>query len=114
VENGPKNDKERLISVRFQGENLDKNLALVDALRGIADEKKINVAQLAIAWVLSRGEDIIPLIGARTRLQLQDAFSALDVRLSEADLERIEAAVPPEAVAGTRYAAEQMGILGVK
>lgn len=104
----------RSFSPRFMGENLDKNLALVEALRKIADEKQTNVAQLAIAWVLSRGEDVIPLIGARKRSQLEDALSAVGLQLSPSDLERIEAAVPAEAVAGTRYAAEQMGMLGVE
>ncbi|WML48966.1 aldo/keto reductase [Neobacillus sp. PS3-34] len=104
----------RSFSPRFMGENLDKNLALVEALREIAVEKETNVAQLAIAWVLSRGEDVIPLIGARKRTQLQDALSAVGLQLSTSDLERIEKAVPAEAVAGTRYAAEQMGMLGVE
>lgn len=104
----------RSFAPRFMGENLDKNLALVDALREIAEEKQTNVAQLAIAWVLSRGEDVIPLIGARKRSQLQDALSAVGLQLSPSDLERIEAAVPAEAVAGTRYAADQMGMLGVE
>ena len=62
----------------------------------------------------SRGEDVIPLIGARKRSQLQDALDALNLKLSPSDLERIEAAVPPEAVAGTRYASEQMSQLGVE
>ncbi|MEH7301442.1 aldo/keto reductase [Neobacillus drentensis] len=104
----------RSFAPRFMGENLDKNLALVEALRVIAEEKQTNVAQLAIAWVLSRGEDVIPLIGARKQSQLQDALDAVNLKLSPADLERIEAAVPPEAVAGTRYAAEQMNQLGVE
>ena len=99
---------------RFIGENLDKNLALVEALREIAEEKQTNVAQLAIAWVLSQGDDVIPLIGARKRSHLQDALGALNLQLTSTDLTRIEAAVPAEAVAGTRYAAEQMGLLGVE
>jgi aryl-alcohol dehydrogenase-like predicted oxidoreductase len=104
----------RSFAPRFMGDNLDKNLELVEALRGIAEEKQTTVAQLAIAWVLSQGEDVIPLIGARKRSHLQDAFNALELRLSEADLAKIENAVPAEAVAGTRYAAEQMAILGVE
>lgn len=104
----------RSFSPRFMGENLDKNLALVEALREIAEEKQTTVAQLAIAWVLSRGEDVIPLIGARKRSQLQDALSAVGLQLSQSVIERIEAAVPAEAVAGTRYAAEQMATLGVE
>ncbi|MBM7619981.1 aryl-alcohol dehydrogenase-like predicted oxidoreductase [Bacillus tianshenii] len=104
----------RSFSPRFMGENLDKNLTLVEALRKIAEEKEISVAELAIAWVLSRGEDVIPLIGARKRSQLQDALSAVSIQLSQTELEKIERAVPAEEVAGTRYAAEQMGLLGVE
>ncbi|WP_141434268.1 aldo/keto reductase [Bacillus sp. 03113] len=104
----------RSFSPRFMGENLDRNLALVEALREIAEEKQTTVAQLAIAWVLSRGEDVIPLIGARKRSHLQDALGAVSLQLSQSDIEKIEAAVPSEAVAGTRYAAEQMGLLGVE
>ncbi|MGZ6507275.1 MAG: aldo/keto reductase, partial [Tumebacillaceae bacterium] len=96
---------------RFSGENLDKNLALVEALQQIATEKQTNVAQLAIAWVLSRGEDVIPLIGARRQSHLQDALHALDLQLSQADLARIEEAVPAHAVAGDRYSADQMRML---
>ncbi|MGZ6525534.1 MAG: aldo/keto reductase [Tumebacillaceae bacterium] len=96
---------------RFSGENLDKNLALVEALQQIATEKQTNVAQLAIAWVLSRGEDVIPLIGARRQSHLQDALHALDLQLSPADLARIEEAVPAHAVAGDRYSADQMRML---
>jgi aryl-alcohol dehydrogenase-like predicted oxidoreductase len=96
---------------RFSGENLDRNLALVDALRAIAADKGVTVAQVAIAWVLSRGEDIVPLIGARTRERLDEALGALDVELDAADLERIEAAVPPGAAAGARYDERQMAHL---
>jgi aryl-alcohol dehydrogenase-like predicted oxidoreductase len=96
---------------RFSDENLDRNLALVDALREIAGEKGITVAQVAIAWVRSRGEDIVPLIGARTRERLDEALGALDVELGAADLERIEAAVPRDAAAGARYPEPQMAHL---
>src|SRR5207247_266894 len=96
---------------RFSGENREQNLRLVDALRTIAAEKGASVAQLAIAWVLSRGEDIVPLVGARRRDRLAEALGALDVRLSAEDLASIERAVPPGAVAGDRYAAEQMAML---
>ncbi|WNM35006.1 aldo/keto reductase [Streptomyces sp. Li-HN-5-11] len=88
---------------RFQGENLRRNLDLVEALRKIAEQKGITVAQTAIAWVLSRGEDIVPLIGARTRQRLTEALGALDVTLDEADLAAIEEAVPADAAAGERY-----------
>jgi aryl-alcohol dehydrogenase-like predicted oxidoreductase len=88
---------------RFQGENLGKNLALVDALSAIAAEKGATAVQLAIAWVLARGVDIVPLIGARRRDRLREALGALDIRLTAEDLARIDQAVPPGAVAGDRY-----------
>jgi aryl-alcohol dehydrogenase-like predicted oxidoreductase len=96
---------------RFQGENLARNLALVEALGAIAEAKQISVAQLAIAWALSRGSDVVPLIGARRRDRLLEALGAFDVTLGDTDLAAIEAAVPPDAVAGSRYAADQMAIL---
>ena len=96
---------------RFQGENLDRNLDLVEKLRAIATRKGISVAQLAIAWVLSRGEDIVPLAGARTREQFSESFAALNVRLDATDLAEIEQAVPPGAAAGDRYNAAGMSTL---
>jgi aryl-alcohol dehydrogenase-like predicted oxidoreductase len=101
----------RAHSPRFQGENLDKNLALVRALKEIAVSKGVTVAQLAIAWVRSRGPDIVPLIGARKRERLAEALGAMDVTLSPEELARIDAAAPPEAVAGARYPEAQMGML---
>jgi aryl-alcohol dehydrogenase-like predicted oxidoreductase len=101
----------RAHSPRFQGDNLQHNLRLVDALGGIAQAKGASVAQVAIAWVLAQGEDIVPLIGARRRERLDEALGALDVTLSADDLARIEAAVPPGAAAGDRYAAAQMAHL---
>jgi aryl-alcohol dehydrogenase-like predicted oxidoreductase len=96
---------------RFSGEHLERNLALVDALRAIAAERGATVAQLAIAWVLARGEDVVPLVGARTREQLRESLGALDITLGADDLARIEGAVPSAAVAGTRYDAHQMAML---
>src|SRR5215470_3264690 len=93
----------RARSPRFQGANLEKNLRLVEALRAIAQRKGISVAQAAIAWVLSRGEDIIPLIGARTRERLDEALGATEITLGAAELEELARAVPAEAVAGARY-----------
>jgi aryl-alcohol dehydrogenase-like predicted oxidoreductase len=102
----------RAFSPRFQGENLQHNLALVESLRKIAEQKGVSVAQIAIAWVLSRGEDIVPLVGARTRERLTEALGALDVTLDDADLAAIEQAVPADAAAGDRYPAAQMSHLG--
>jgi aryl-alcohol dehydrogenase-like predicted oxidoreductase len=88
---------------RFSAESFPRNLALVQALAAIAREKNASTAQLAFAWMRSRGEDVVPLVGARRRDQLREALGALDVTLTKADLARIAEAVPPEAVAGTRY-----------
>ena len=96
---------------RFQGENLTRNLELVDALRAVAEDLDASVAQVAIAWVLSRGEDIVPLIGARTRERLTEARGALDLTLSDDDIEEIEQAMPAEAAVGDRYPEAQMGQL---
>ena len=90
-------------SPRFRGGNLEANLRLVEALREVARKRGISVAQAAIAWVLSRGEDIVPLIGARTRERLNEALGAADLTLTPVELEEIARAVPGEAVAGTRY-----------
>ncbi|MEW2623532.1 aldo/keto reductase [Streptomyces sp. NPDC048106] len=101
----------RAHSPRFQGENLQHNLDLVDALREIAERKGATVAQTAIAWVLSRGADIVPLIGARTRERLAESLGALEVTLDAADLAAIERAVPADAAAGDRYPSAQMAHL---
>jgi aryl-alcohol dehydrogenase-like predicted oxidoreductase len=95
----------RGFSPRFQGKNLTRNLALVEELRAVAQARGASVAQIAIGWVRSRGEDIVPLIGARRRDRLEEALGALDVELGGDDLARIEAAVPRDAAAGERYAA---------
>jgi aryl-alcohol dehydrogenase-like predicted oxidoreductase len=96
---------------RFSGDNLDQNQRLVDTLRTLAREKNATPSQLAIAWVLAKGPGIIPLIGARTRPQLTESLGALAVRLTSTDIDRIEAALPPTAVAGSRYAEPQMRML---
>ncbi|SHI24303.1 Predicted oxidoreductase [Streptomyces sp. 3214.6] len=101
----------RAHSPRFQGDNLRHNLSLVEALRKIAEQKGASVAQIAIAWVLAQGEDIVPLVGARTRERLAESLGALDVVLDADDLAAIEAAVPADAAAGERYAAAAMAHL---
>ncbi|GHH83988.1 aldo/keto reductase [Streptomyces capitiformicae] len=101
----------RAFSPRFQGENLRHNLGLVEQLRKIAEQKGATVAQIAIAWVLARGEDIVPLVGARSRDRLAEALGALEVTLDAADLAAIEEAVPADAAAGDRYPAAQMAHL---
>jgi aryl-alcohol dehydrogenase-like predicted oxidoreductase len=101
----------RAHSPRFQGENLDHNLALADALRKIAEERRTTVAPLAIAWVLAQGDDIVPLVGARRRDRLTEAIRALDLKLDARDLEVIQKAVPRGAASGERYAPAQMAML---
>src|SRR3954447_25619590 len=109
---GAEGDRDfRAHSPRFAQGNVERNLELVEALRAIAGERAVTVAQLAIAWVLDRGEDIVPLIGARRRERLTEALGALDVELDATARERIAAAVPRDAAAGDRYAAAQMAML---
>ncbi|MBR1268920.1 aldo/keto reductase [Bradyrhizobium sp. AUGA SZCCT0222] len=101
----------RQMTPRFQGANLDANLALVEPLREVAADLGVSVAQVAIAWVAAQGNDIVPLVGARRRDRLTEALGALDVKLSAAHLDKLAKAFPPDAAAGTRYAAEQMAHL---
>jgi aryl-alcohol dehydrogenase-like predicted oxidoreductase len=96
---------------RFQAENHARNLELLTALEAIAAAKGVTAAQLAVAWVASRGDDIIPLIGTKRRDRLAEALEALDLTLSADDLAAIEAAVPAGAVAGGRYEAAQLAML---
>ena len=92
-------------SPRFQGANLDANLALVETLRGIAEGIGASVAQVAIAWVAAQGPDIVPLVGARRRDRLAEALGALNLALSADDLAKLAKALPPGAAAGERYPA---------
>jgi aryl-alcohol dehydrogenase-like predicted oxidoreductase len=107
---GPRGDL-RAHMPRFIGENRERNQRLVDALHSLAAERDIRPAQLAIAWVLAKGDTIVPVIGARTRTQLAESLWALQVELSAAELRRIEEAVPASAVGGTRYPEQQMRML---
>jgi len=88
---------------RFQGENFAKNLQLVDRVREIADEKRITPGQLALAWVLARGEDIVPIPGTKHIRYLEENLAAIEVLLTPEDLARIDAAAPKGATAGERY-----------
>lgn len=96
---------------RFQGDNLTRNIALVQKLDEIAENKGVTVAQLAIAWVAARGEDVVPLVGTTKRARLSEAIGAVDVTFTERELQEIEAVVPVGAAAGARYAAGQMAML---
>ena len=95
-------------SPRFQGENLDRNLALVDALRTIAGDLRATPAQVAIAWVAAQGNDIVPLVGARRRERLTEALGALDVKLTNAHLAALAKAFPPGVASGNRYPDAQL------
>ncbi len=97
---------------RFQGENLQRNLDLLAALEKIARDHGVTTAQLAIAWVPSRGTDIVPLIGTKRRDRLAEALGALDLELTPGELAALEAAVPADQVAGDRYEAAQMAGAG--
>jgi aryl-alcohol dehydrogenase-like predicted oxidoreductase len=96
---------------RFLGENLAQNQRLVEELKQIASSKGISPSQLAIAWVLAKGRSIVPVIGARKRVQLSESLGAVQVRLTGAELARIEKAVPASSVAGDRYDERQMKML---
>jgi pyridoxine 4-dehydrogenase len=98
----------RAYSPRFQEGNIEKNLALVEALRKIADARGVSVAQIAIAWVASKGADIVPVIGARRRDRLSEALGSQSVHLSAADFLAIEKAVPKDAAVGGRYPEAQL------
>ena len=98
-------------SPRFSADNIEHNLRLVDQLRQVAASKGATVAQVAIAWVLSRGVDVVPLVGARRRERLSEALGAVKLTLTGDDLQQIDRAVPLNAAAGDRYAAAQMSAL---
>ncbi len=104
-------DDFRAHAPRFQGANLKRNLELIEELRTIASSKDATVAQIAIAWVLSRGDDVVPLVGARHRDRLRESLGAVHRLLTSEDLARIDQAIPAHSVAGDRYAAPQMAHL---
>jgi aryl-alcohol dehydrogenase-like predicted oxidoreductase len=101
----------RAHSPRFQGENLEANLRLTAALAAVAERLGVTTAQVAIAWVAGRGQDVVPLVGARRRDRLAESLAAVDVALDDTALAEIEAAVPPGAAAGERYAPAQLAML---
>ena len=93
------------------GENFQRNLDLVRRVEEIAAEKKVRPSQLALAWVLARGEDIVPIPGTKRRKYLEENQGALDVRLTPSDLARIEAVMPRGAAAGLRYPEAMMAVV---
>lgn len=110
---GPSGDPRdfRAHSPRFQGENLTRNLALVERLTPIAARRGLTVAQLAIAWVAAQGADIVPVVGMRRRTRLDEALTAVDIALDADELTEIDTVLPSDAVAGERYAPAQMAML---
>jgi aryl-alcohol dehydrogenase-like predicted oxidoreductase len=105
-------DDYRRHSPRFQGENFDKNLQLVQKIEEIAAQKSCTTAQLALAWVLSQGEDIFPIPGTKQIKYLEENIGALDIKLTEAELQEIDAIAPKGAAAGQRYPENMMGSVG--
>jgi len=103
----PEGDRRRDMP-RFQGENFDANIRMVEALRGIAKRRGVTPAQLALAWVLAQGDDIVPIPGTKRRKYLEENIAAVDIALSAAELQEISAAFPVGATAGTRYPAPHM------
>lgn len=96
---------------RFSGSNYERNREAVDKLGDMARERNATPGQLAIAWVLAQGDDIVPVVGARKRTQLEDAMGALDLRLSAGDMKRLEEIFAPGEIAGSRYDEAQMRML---
>ena len=105
-------DDYRRISPRFQGENFARNLAIVDRLTEFAVKKKCSPAQLALAWVLAQGDDIIPIPGTKRRTYLEENLGALSVTLTPDELSQINAVFPPDTAAGTRYPEAMMAAVG--
>jgi aryl-alcohol dehydrogenase-like predicted oxidoreductase len=97
---------------RFQGENFQKNLRLVERIREIAAEKQCTASQLALAWVAAQGDDVVPIPGTKRRIYLEENVRALDVRLAKQDMYRINEVLPKGATAGTRYPESAMHMLG--
>jgi aryl-alcohol dehydrogenase-like predicted oxidoreductase len=96
---------------RFEGENFKKNFAIVDRVRALAEEKHCTPAQLALAWLLHRHDNVIPIPGTSSLKRLEENAAAADIRLSADELQRIESIAPPGVAVGTRYHAEGMGLL---
>jgi aryl-alcohol dehydrogenase-like predicted oxidoreductase len=108
IEDMPEEDTRAARFPRFAEENFKKNLALADRVREIADDKGVTPGQLALAWLLAQGEDVVPIPGTKRRKYLEENAGAADVTLSEEDLSRIEEAMPRGSAAGERYSEEMM------
>jgi aryl-alcohol dehydrogenase-like predicted oxidoreductase len=112
IENMPENDTRSARFPRFAKENFRKNLELADRVREVADKKGVTPGQLALAWLLAQGEDIVPIPGTKRRKYLEENAGAADVALTQEDLRRIEEAMPRGSAAGERYTEEQMRAVG--
>ena len=108
IEDLPENDTRSTRFPRFSEENFNKNMELADRVREIAAEKGATPGQLALAWLLARGDDIVPIPGTKRRKYLEENAAAVDITLTDEDLRRIEEAMPKGSVAGERYAEQQM------
>ena len=104
-------DDNRRNHPRWQGENFQKNLALVDTVNALAQAKGVTPSQLALAWVMAQGDDIVPIPGTKRRKYLEENLAAAQVNLTRDELARIEAAFPRGAAAGTRYPEKAMKAL---
>jgi aryl-alcohol dehydrogenase-like predicted oxidoreductase len=100
-------------SPRFQGENFDRNLAVVEKVRQLAQGKGVTPSQLVLAWVLAQGDDVVPIPGTKSRHHLEDNLAALDVELTADDLAAIESVAPRGVAAGERYAPDQLARINV-
>ncbi len=105
-------DDYRRFNPRFQGENFQHNLRLVQQVQQLAADKGVSSGQLALAWVLAQGDYLIPIPGTKQRRYLEENVAALEVRLSAEELASLEQIFSPQTTAGTRYAEEVMGLLG--
>ena len=112
IEDMPENDTRSARFPRFAEENFKKNLELADKVREVADDRGVTSGQLALAWLLAQGEDIVPIPGTKRRKYLEENAGAADVTLAKEDLRRIEEAMPRGSAAGERYAEEQMRAVG--
>src|SRR5690606_8385345 len=107
----PEGDVRRMMP-RFQGENFQANIEMVRLISALASRKSVTPAQLALAWVLAQGDDIVPIPGTRSPRRVEENLAALDIDLAEAELAEIDRIMPRGAAAGTRYAAPMMASLG--
>jgi aryl-alcohol dehydrogenase-like predicted oxidoreductase len=112
IEDMPENDTRSARFPRFAEENFRKNLELADKVREVADDRGVTSGQLALAWLLAQGEDIVPIPGTKRRKYLEENAGAADVTLAKEDLRRIEEAMPRGSAAGERYSEEQMRAVG--